>query len=114
MPEIPWSKIIRSHQYHLLAAIVPEISAHPPDELMSKLLKGMGIRGEYAIRMTGRMPEGQPGTVQCAFQRKIEADRLANILRATPSSPSGEWASERAFVLDVIWQQVFADSVGDE
>ena len=46
MPEIPWSKIIQSHQYHLLAAILPEISAHPPGELMSKLLNGMGIRGQ--------------------------------------------------------------------
>jgi hypothetical protein len=59
------------------------------------------------------MTEGQLTEVQCAFQRKIEADRLANIVRATPSSRSGEWASERDFVLDTIWLDVFAESVGD-
>jgi hypothetical protein len=112
MAEIPWSKIAEDpRRYHLIAAIVGDTSRHAPGELMSKVLRGLKIRGNFAIRIV----EGQHGIeIHCAFQSKSEADRLAGILRATPSSRREAWASQRDFVLDAIWLDVFAKSVGDE
>jgi hypothetical protein len=112
MAEITWLEIVEDpRDYHLITAIVGDTSRRAPGELMSKVLRALKIRGKFAIRIV----DGQQGTeVQCAFQRKAEADRLAGILRATPSSRRDAWASQRDFVLDAIWLDVFADSVGGE
>ena len=69
---------------------------------MAKLLDGLAIEGDYAIRR-------EAAEVQCLFALKADADQLAEAVGAQEMERYPGWTSQRAFRLDRNTQGAIAD-----
>jgi hypothetical protein len=93
MPFLTWAKMMERHPAcHLVMGV------HSADKtnralLLRSLIETLGITGAFAIRRGRARGEH---IVQAAFAKKEDAERLAEVVGARRTGPSG-WASRRVF-----------------
>lgn len=71
---------------------------------MSKLLDGLHIEGDYAVRR-------EPAEIQCVFEKEADADQFAQAVGAHDMDRYPGWTSQRMFRLDKNTQGAIADVV---
>jgi len=111
MPELTWSTFVDKHPIaHLVAAIIPVnrgpvVPSHVQElrQLVGRLIGRFNIAGDFALKVVGEThvpalyvsPE-----IHVAFERRQDADKLAEGVKAGRVSEYAGWASQRQFYLD--------------
>jgi hypothetical protein len=93
MPFLTWSKMMERHPACHLVVGVHSVDKINRALLLRSLIETLGVTGAFAVR---RGRAGGEQIVQVAFAKKEDAERLAEVVGARRTGPSG-WASRRVF-----------------
>jgi dsRNA-specific ribonuclease len=98
MPKLSWSEMMDRHPSgHLVVGIVDGGSARQAANLVTKLLAGIALKGDFAV---SPVEEAERSAVHTVFARKQDADQLAEAVGAGVVDRYPGWASQRLFKLD--------------
>jgi hypothetical protein len=96
MPKTTWSELLaRFPTPHLVVALLPgkeDLSAHPAQQLLVRLLKNLPTQGDYAVTISRQSGQCE---ILCAFGISSDASVVAKAARASMSDPG-----RYSFVLD--------------
>ena len=82
---------------HLVVGNVIGSTAIASSRLVSKLLRGCGVKGDYSHTT---VKEANGPVIHCVFADKADADRFSVAVDARPAGKYPGWASQRAFFID--------------
>jgi hypothetical protein len=101
MPSMHWEHFLSDH--HRPHVLIVSVEVKKPRHVLEKgdfdrLMATFGPIGNYSIKTEG-------STIHIAFEERVDADRLATILRPRQTSRDAEWASKSLVSIDAAIQR---------
>jgi hypothetical protein len=100
VPKISWSAFIDCHPAaYLVVGVLPKGEANPRPrlELLARRLGRLGLTGSYALVIDRK---SETPEIHCIFERKADARRVTEALKAEVTSRYPGWKRQRSFLLD--------------
>ena len=105
MPSMDWEDF--QHDHHRPHLLVVSMEANEPKQALVKadldrLIVGLRAIGNYAVRTEGAI-------IYIAFENDTDANRLAAVLRAAPTTSDSGWASKSFARIDAATSRRITD-----
>jgi len=98
MAKQSWTDMIEMYPTgHLVVGDVIGGTSMASSRLVSKLLRGCGVEGDYSLTT---VKEANGPVIHCVFAEKADADQFSEAVGARPVGKYSGWASQRAFFID--------------
>jgi hypothetical protein len=100
MAQQVWVPFVDKHpQAHLVSGVCPVSDKSKIDRsrLLMRLVTALQLNGEYAVQTTR---DRDLTLVQCAFEKKEDAEKFGHAVQARLNGHYPGWASQRTFMFD--------------